>query len=189
MEPKRKEPGGCPPTDEQKTFSVHTALLKGIAAVFRSTAFFLFPGPCRLSGKSQQTSACAERCARFSFVGKCRFLLFPGRTGQLHCRGAAVRPGFLLEIQTERRYSVDAGKKENMGSRPICRGRRMRYMPHICGATGKMRYFEADLKNERPVYGSNGEIKRVLPSREIPLTGSWKKTPASLQPMRRAWRM
>ena len=30
----------------------------------------------------------------------------------------------------------------------------------------KMRYFEADLKSERPVYGSNGEIKQVLPSRE-----------------------
>ncbi|WP_270740071.1 RNA polymerase sigma factor [Massilioclostridium coli] len=29
-----------------------------------------------------------------------------------------------------------------------------------------MRYFEADLKSERPVYGSNGEIKQVLPSRE-----------------------
>ena len=30
----------------------------------------------------------------------------------------------------------------------------------------KMRYLEADLKSERPVYGSNGEIKQVLPSRE-----------------------
>ena len=30
----------------------------------------------------------------------------------------------------------------------------------------KMRYFEADLKSERPVYGSNGEIQQVLPSRE-----------------------
>ena len=30
----------------------------------------------------------------------------------------------------------------------------------------KMRYFVPDLKCERPVYGSNGEIKRVLPSRE-----------------------
>lgn len=30
----------------------------------------------------------------------------------------------------------------------------------------KMRYFENDLKCERPVYGSNGEIKRVIPSRE-----------------------
>ena len=29
-----------------------------------------------------------------------------------------------------------------------------------------MRYFENDLKCERPVYGSNGEIKRVIPSRE-----------------------
>ena len=27
MEPKRKEPGGCPPTDEQKTFSVHLSLI------------------------------------------------------------------------------------------------------------------------------------------------------------------
>mgnify|MGYP002597303980 CR=1 FL=1 len=30
----------------------------------------------------------------------------------------------------------------------------------------KMRYFEDDLKRERPVYGSNGEIRQVLPSRE-----------------------
>lgn len=30
----------------------------------------------------------------------------------------------------------------------------------------KMRYFENDLKCERPVYGSNGEIQQVLPSRE-----------------------
>ena len=34
----------------------------------------------------------------------------------------------------------------------------------------KMRYFEADLKSERPVYGSNGEIKQVLPSREDSLS-------------------
>ena len=34
------------------------------------------------------------------------------------------------------------------------------------GGERKMRYFEADLKSERPVYGSNGEIKQVLPSRE-----------------------
>ena len=53
----------------------------------------------------------------------------------------------------------------------------------------KMRYFEADLKSERPVYGSNGEIKQVLPSRRIPWTGSWKKMPASLPLLRRAWRM
>ena len=53
----------------------------------------------------------------------------------------------------------------------------------------KMRYFEADLKSERPVYGSNGEIKQVLPSREDPWTGSWKKMPASLPLLRRAWRM
>ena len=54
----------------------------------------------------------------------------------------------------------------------------------------KMRYFEADLKSERPVYGSNGEIKQVLPSREgFPGTGSWKKMPASLPLLRRAWRM
>ncbi|WP_162611105.1 hypothetical protein [Flavonifractor sp. An91] len=39
MEPKRKEPGGCPPTDEQKIFSVHTALLKGIAVFFVRQAF------------------------------------------------------------------------------------------------------------------------------------------------------
>ena len=41
----------------------------------------------------------------------------------------------------------------------------------------KMRYFEADLKSERPVYG------------RIPWTGSWKKMPASLPLLRRAWRM
>ena len=33
----------------------------------------------------------------------------------------------------------------------------------------KMRYFEDDLKRERPVYGSNGEIRQVLPSREAAL--------------------
>ena len=54
----------------------------------------------------------------------------------------------------------------------------------------KMRYFEADLKSERPVYGSNGEIKQVLPQPgRIPWTGSWKKMPASLPLLRRAWRM
>ena len=30
----------------------------------------------------------------------------------------------------------------------------------------KMRYFEKDLKCERLIYGSNGEIKQVIPSRE-----------------------
>ena len=49
----------------------------------------------------------------------------------------------------------------------------------------KMRYFEADLKSERPVYGRNG----FSPAGRIPWTGSWKKTPDSLPLLRRAWRM
>ena len=40
----------------------------------------------------------------------------------------------------------------------------------------KMRYFENDLKCERPVYGSNGEIKQVLPSREDSLDRLMEET-------------
>ena len=61
---------------------------------------------------------------------------------------------------------MDAGKKRKYGFAANLSRSRTRYIPLICGATGKMRYFEADLKSERPVYGSNGEIKQVLPSRE-----------------------
>ena len=42
MEPKRKEPGGCLPSDEQKIFSVHTAFLKGIAVFFLFDRLFSF---------------------------------------------------------------------------------------------------------------------------------------------------
>lgn len=60
---------------------------------------------------------------------------------------------------------MDAGKK-----RIWVRGQFVEVTDEVYAAymrgDRKMRYFEADLKSERPVYGSNGEIKRVLPSRE-----------------------
>src|SRR5699024_1319555 len=105
-------PGGCLPSDEQKIFSVHTAFLKGIAVFFCSTGFFFFPGPYPSSGKRQQPSACAIRCARFFYVGKCRFLLFPVRTSQPHCRGPpSVWISSRNSDETEV-HSVDAGKKK-----------------------------------------------------------------------------
>ena len=60
---------------------------------------------------------------------------------------------------------MDAGKK-----RIWIRGQFVEVTDEVYAAymqgDRKMRYFENDLKCERPVYGSNGEIKRVIPSRE-----------------------
>ena len=60
---------------------------------------------------------------------------------------------------------MDAGKK-----RIWVRGQFIEVTDEVYAAymqgDRKMRYFENDLKCERPVYGSNGEIRRVLPSRE-----------------------
>ena len=60
---------------------------------------------------------------------------------------------------------MDAGKK-----RIWIRGQFIEVTDEVYAAymqgDRKMRYFENDLKCERPVYGSNGEIKRVIPSRE-----------------------
>lgn len=60
---------------------------------------------------------------------------------------------------------MDAGKK-----RIWIRGQFIEVTDEVYAAymqgDRKMRCFENDLKCERPVYGSNGEIKRVIPSRE-----------------------
>ena len=89
----------------------------------------------------------------------------PGRTSLPCCRGR--RPsGFLLEIQTKRRYTAWTLAKKRIW----VRGQFIEVTDEVYAAymqgDRKMRYFENDLKCERPVYGSNGEIKRVIPSRE-----------------------
>lgn len=136
MEPERKKPGGFPPKTEQKPYSVHAAIRKGIAVFFCSTGFFLFPGPYPSSGKSRQPSACTFWCARFFFVGKCKFLLFPDRTSLPRCRGPpSVWISSRNSDETEV-HSVDAGKKEYGCVANLSRSR-MRCMTLIYGATGK----------------------------------------------------
>ena len=60
---------------------------------------------------------------------------------------------------------MDAGKK-----RIWVRGQLIEVTDEVYAAymkgDRKMRYFEKDLKCERLIYGSNGEIKQVIPSRE-----------------------
>ena len=87
------------------------------------------------------------------------------RTSQPRCRGPpSVWISSRNSDETEV-HSVDAGKK-----RIWVRGQFVEVTDEVYTAymrgDRKMRYFEADLKSERPVYGSNGEIKQVLPSRE-----------------------
>jgi len=60
---------------------------------------------------------------------------------------------------------VDAGKKRIWVRGQFVEVTDEVYVAYMQGDR-KMRYFENDLKSERPVYGSNGEIKQVLPSRE-----------------------
>lgn len=165
MEPEREKPGGFPPTTEQKPYFVHTAVLTGIAVFFCSTGFFLFSGPYPSSGKNQQPSARAFWCVRFYFVGKCGFLVFPGGTSLPCCRGPpSVWTSSRNSDETEV-HSVDAGKK-----RIWVRGQLIEVTDEVYAAymkgDRKMRYFEKDLKCERLIYGSNGEIKQVIPSRE-----------------------
>jgi len=165
MEPEKKKPGACPPRAGLNPHFLHTAVLKGIAVFFCSTGFFLFPGPYPPSAKSQQPSAYTRRCARFFYVGKCRFLLFPVRTSQPRCRGPpSVWISSRNSDETEV-HSVDAGKKKIWVRGQFVEVTDEVYTAYMRGDR-KMRYFEADLKSERPVYGSNGEIKQVLPSRE-----------------------
>ena len=165
MEPEKKKPGACPPRAGLNPHFLHTAVLKGIAVFFCSTGFFLFPGPYPSSAKSQQPSAYTRRCARFFYVGKCRFLLFPVRTSQPRCRGPpSVWISSRNSDETEV-HSVDAGKKKIWVRGQFVEVTDEVYTAYMRGDR-KMRYFEADLKSERPVYGSNGEIKQVLPSRE-----------------------
>src|SRR5699024_9528583 len=163
--PEKKKPGACPPRAGLNPHFLHTAVLKGIAVFFCSTGFFLFPGPYPSSAKSQQPSAYTRRCARFFYVGKCRFLLFPVRTSQPHCRGPpSVWISSRNSDETEV-HSVDAGKKKIWVRGQFVEVTDEVYTAYMRGDR-KMRYFEADLKSDRPVYGSNGEIKQVLPSRE-----------------------
>ena len=112
MEPEKKKSGACPPCAGLNPHFLHTAVLKGIAVFFCSTGFFLFPGPYPSSAKSQQPGAYTRRCARFFYVGKCRFLLFPVRTSQPRCRGPpSVWISSRNSDETEV-HSVDAGKKK-----------------------------------------------------------------------------
>ena len=136
MEPEKKKPGACPPRAGLNPHFLHTAVLKGIAVFFCSTGFFLFPGPYPSSAKSQQPSAYTRRCARFFYVGKCRFLLFPVRTSQPRCRGPpSVWISSRNSDETEV-HSVDAGKRKYGFAANLSRSR-TRYIPLICGATGK----------------------------------------------------
>lgn len=117
------------------------------------------------SGKNQQPSARAFWCVRFYFVGKCGFLVFPGGTSLPCCRGPpSVWTSSRNSDETEV-HSVDAGKK-----RIWVRGQLIEVTDEVYAAymkgDRKMRYFEKDLKCERLIYGSNGEIKQVIPSRE-----------------------
>ena len=165
MEPEKKKPGACPPRAGLNPHFLHTAVLKGIAVFFCSTGFFLFPGPYPSSAKSQQPSARAFWCVHFYFVGKCGFLVFPVRTSQPRCRGPpSVWISSRNSDETEV-HSVDAGKKKIWVRGQFVEVTDEVYTAYMRGDR-KMRYFEADLKSECPVYGSNGEIKQVLPSRE-----------------------
>ncbi len=103
-------------------------------------------------------------CA-FSLSGNADFWHSP--EGQaFHVAGGRRPSGFLLEIQTKRRYTAWTLAKKRIW----VRGQFIEVTDEVYAAymqgDRKMRYFENDLKCERPVYGSNGEIKRVIPSRE-----------------------
>ena len=97
--------------------------------------------------------------------GNADFCYFP--LGQASPIAGGRRPsGFLPEIQTKRRYTAWTLVKRKYGfAAQFVEVTDEVYTAYMRGDR-KMRYFEADLKSERPVYGSNGEIKQVLPSRE-----------------------
>ena len=136
MEPEKKKPGACPPRAGLNPHFLHTAVLKGIAVFFCSTGFFLFPGPYPSSAKSQQPSAYTRRCARFFYVGNADFCYFP--LGQASRVAGGRRPsGFLPEIQTKRRYTAWTLVKRKYGFAANLSRSRTRYIPLICGATGK----------------------------------------------------
>ena len=169
MEPERKKPGGFPPKTEQKPYSVHAAIRKGIAVFFCSTGFFLFPGPYPSSGKSRQPSACTFGVRVFSLSGNASFCYFP--TGQVfHVAGATVRLDFFPKFRRNGGTQRGRWKKRIWVRGQFVEVTYEVYDAYIRGDR-KMRYFEDDLKRERPVYGSNGEIRQVLPSGRIPWTG------------------
>ena len=175
---RKEKVGGLPALRRIKSAFPTYRSPQGDCGIFCSTGFFLFPGPYPSSAKSQQPGAYTRRCARFFYVGKCRFLLFPVRTSQPRCRGPpSVWISSRNSDETEV-HSVDAGKKKIWVRGQFVEVTDEVYTAYMRGDR-KMRYFEADLKSERPVYGSNGEIKQVLPAGRIPWTGSWKKMPAS----------
>ena len=165
MEPEREKPGGFPPTTEQKPYFVHTAVLTGIAVFFCSTDFFLFSGSYPSSGKTNSRAHAPFGVCAFTLSVNAVFWYFP--VGQAFHVAEGRRPsGLLLEIQTKRRYTAWTLAKKRIW----VRGQLIEVTDEVYAAymkgDRKMRYFEKDLKCERLIYGSNGEIKQVIPSRE-----------------------
>ncbi len=186
---KEKSRAASRPQPNKNHISYIPQSLRGLRYFFVRQTFFFSPGLTHHQAKTNSRAHAPFWCVRFYFVGKCGFLVFPGGTSLPCCRGPpSVWTSSRNSDETEV-HSVDAGKK-----RIWVRGQLIEVTDEVYAAymkgDRKMRYFEKDLKCERLIYGSNGEIKQVIPSRgRFPWTGSWKKTPVSLQLMQKAWRM
>src|SRR5699024_11006374 len=129
---------------------LHTAVLQGIAVFFYSTSFAtflpLFP-------------SCSYFCwrhalvfwrAHFLFVGKWRWLLYSHCCSFCHCRGPPSAWISSRNSDGTEVHSVDAGKKKIWVRGQFVEVTDEVYAAYMRGDR-KMRYFEADLKSERPV--------------------------------------
>lgn len=96
METEKVKSGGQPPSRKKETYTVHTAVLEGIAVFFYSTVFFLFENPFPLNYKKFLNGVSVLRRVRFFFVGKWKILPDKSDKSTLFsfCRGPPFRLSF-----------------------------------------------------------------------------------------------
>lgn len=136
MEPEKKKPGACPPRAGLNPHFLHTAVLKGIAVFFVRQAFSFSLGLTHHPPKANSRARTPEGVRAFSMSGNADFCYFP--LGQASRVAGGRRPsGFLPEIQTKRRYTAWTLVKRKYGFAANLSRSRTRYIPLICGATGK----------------------------------------------------
>ena len=95
MEPEKKKPGACPPRAGLNPHFLHTAVLKGIAVFFCSTAFYFLALILPLFNIFSISEAFVARRAPFVFVGKWQtpqYLFYFWYGQAVFSRTAAVSP-------------------------------------------------------------------------------------------------
>ena len=186
---KEKSRAASRPQPNKNHISYIPQSLRGLRYFFVRQTFFFSPGLTHHQAKTNSRAHAPFGVCAFTLSVNAVFWYFP--VGQAFHVAEGRRPsGLLLEIQTKRRYTAWTLAKKRIW----VRGQLIEVTDEVYAAymkgDRKMRYFEKDLKCERLIFmAATVKSNRLFPAGKIPWTGSWKKTPVSLQLMQKAWRM